>query len=110
MRLVEHENCAKNCVAKMRSFTSPEFRDEYRKLPADVRRDARAAYQLFQRDPFVRSLYFKEMYPKKSIWSARTALGYRVLERRVEDDRIIWFWIGTHADYDTWFRRFKRMS
>jgi len=93
----------------MRSLINPDFRECYRELPADVRRDARAAYQLFRHEPFSRSLFFKEIYPKKSIWSARTALGYRVLGRRVEDDKIIWFWIGTHAEYDAWFRRFKRM-
>ncbi len=94
----------------MRSLTSPDFHACYRKLPAEVRRDARDAYQLFRCDPFARSLYFKEIYAKKSIWSARTALGYRVLGRRIEDDKIIWFWIGPHAEYDTWFRRFKRMT
>ena len=94
----------------MRSIVSPDFRDSYRKLPAEVRRDAQAAYQLFRRDPFTRSLYFKEVYSKKSIWSARTSLGYRVLGRRLEDDKIVWFWIGSHAEYDAWFRRFKRMA
>ncbi len=94
----------------MRSIISPDFRDGYRKLPAEVRRDAQEAYQLFRRDPFARSLYFKEVYRRKSIWSARTALGYRVLGRRIENDKIVWFWIGSHAEYDAWFRRFKRMA
>ncbi len=94
----------------MRSVTTQEFRDTYRELPVEIRRDARAAYLLFRRDPFARSLYFKEVYQKKSIWSARTALGYRVLGRRVEADKIVWFWIGSHVEYDNWFRRFKRLS
>jgi len=94
----------------MRSLINSDFRECYRALPVEVRRDAQAAYQLFRHEPFARSLFFKEVYPKKSIWSARTALGYRVLGRRVEDDEIIWFWIGTHAEYDAWFRRFKRMT
>ena len=98
-----------NCHNR-RSFLSPEFQADFLKLPAEVRRDAQSAYQLFRRDPFARSLYFKEVYPKKSIWSARTALGYRVLGRRVANDRIVWLWIGTHAEYDAWFRRFRRMS
>jgi hypothetical protein len=93
----------------MRSVTTLEFQDAYRKLPVEIRRDARTAYLLFRLDPFARILYFKEVYQKKSIWSARTALGYRVLGRRIEVNKIVWFWIGSHAEYDAWFRRFKRV-
>jgi hypothetical protein len=96
----------------MRSNLTADFRDCYRKLPEDARRDARASYLAFQQDPFTRSLHFKEVYRdrRKSIWSARTSLGWRTLGLRVAEDRIIWFWIGSHAEYDRWFRRFKRMS
>ena len=33
------------------------------------------------------------------IFSVRIDIQYRVLGVR-DEDRIIWFWIGSHADYD----------
>ena len=35
----------------------------------------------------------------KPVFSARVGLGYRALGVR-EGDAIVWFWIGTHAEYD----------
>ena len=32
-------------------------------------------------------------------WSARVGLRYRALALEV-DDGYLWFWIGSHADYD----------
>ena len=32
-------------------------------------------------------------------WSVRAGLHYRALGIRA-DDGILWFWIGTHAEYD----------
>ncbi|MFO1207204.1 MAG: hypothetical protein U1E63_16020 [Burkholderiales bacterium] len=32
-------------------------------------------------------------------WSARVGSGYRALAIEVADG-LVWFWIGTHADYD----------
>jgi len=37
------------------------------------------------------------------IYSARVGLGYRALAVR-DDDTVVWFWIGTHADYDRLIR------
>lgn len=93
----------------MRSHINADFRACFGKLPEKARRDARHSYRLFKQDPFANSLQFKEVYEKKHVWSARTSLGWRTLGRRVEEDKIIWFWIGSHAEYDEWFRRFKKM-
>jgi len=38
------------------------------------------------------------------IYSARVGLGYRVLGLW-EGDTITWFWIGSHAEYDTLLAR-----
>jgi len=35
----------------------------------------------------------------RSIFSARITAGYRTLGVREGDD-MIWFWIGTHSEYD----------
>ncbi len=86
----------------MRSETNDTFRKLYRKLPAEARRDALKAYRLWKNDPYHPSLHFKEIKisKSKSLWSVRTELGYRVLGKRPEADRVIWGWVGTHAEYD----------
>jgi hypothetical protein len=35
-------------------------------------------------------------------WSARIGMHYRVvgIDAETVSDGIVWFWIGTHADYD----------
>jgi hypothetical protein len=64
-----------------------------------VQAQARLAYQLFRRDPFHPSLRFKQIHPSRPIYAARVGLAYRALAVR-ESDEVIWFWIGSHADYD----------
>lgn len=59
----------------------------------------RAAYGLFRENPYHPSLRFRQVHPTRPIYSARISLGYRALGTRDGDD-IVWFWIGSHADYD----------
>jgi hypothetical protein len=44
-------------------------------------------------------LRFKLVHPSKPIYSVRAGLGYRALALRDKED-LIWFWIGSHSDYD----------
>jgi hypothetical protein len=64
-----------------------------------VQAQARLAYQLFRSDPAHPSLRFKQVHPTRPIFSARVGLGYRALAVK-EESAVIWFWIGSHADYD----------
>jgi len=73
-------------------------------LPPQVQAQARLAYQLFRRDPFHPGLRFKQVHPTRPIFSARVGLGYRALAVRTGED-VIWFWIGSHADYDNLLAR-----
>jgi len=68
-------------------------------LPPQVQAQARLAYHLFRRDPSHPSLRFKQVHPTRPVFSARVGLAYRALALR-EGDAVIWFWIGSHADYD----------
>ena len=68
-------------------------------MPLQIQAQARLAYRLFRRDPFHPSVRFKQIHPTRPIFSARVGLGYRALAVR-EGDAVIWFWIGSHADYD----------
>ena len=83
----------------MKSHTIERFWKLFAALPADVRKQAYKAYDLFSRDPFHPSLNFKEVNKRYGIWSARINDDYRVLGYR-KDGEMRWFWVGSHADYD----------
>jgi hypothetical protein len=80
----------------MKHFASPAFWDAYAKLPAAVRELADKNYALLKRDPKHPSLHFKKV---GRYWSVRIGLRYRALATEV-DDGLLWFWIGSHANYD----------
>lgn len=81
----------------MRSFRTWQFKQLLATLPETIQRQAEAAYEQFQLNPQHPGLQFKQVAP--DIYSVRIGLHYRSLGRRT-NDLIIWFWIGTHAEYD----------
>jgi hypothetical protein len=58
---------------------------------------AREKYALWKRDPFHPSLHFEER--RNGVCVVCIGTGYRALGLR-EGDTIIWFWIGTHEEYN----------
>jgi hypothetical protein len=80
----------------MRHFASPAFWDAYQKLPEAVRALADKNYALLKNDPRHPSLHFKQV---GRFWSVRIGLRYRALATEI-DEGLLWFWIGSHADYD----------
>jgi hypothetical protein len=46
-----------------------------------------------------RRLHFKKVHADPPIYSARVGIGCRALGT-MEGDTVIWFWVGSHADYD----------
>jgi hypothetical protein len=50
-------------------------------------------------DPEHPSLKFKKLPPYADIWSVRITVNYRAIGRW-RGDVMLWFFIGTHADYD----------
>lgn len=68
-------------------------------LPAHVQRQARAAYRPFQADPAHPGLHFKQVNASPFMDSARVGISYRALRTR-DGDKVVWFWIGSHAEYD----------
>lgn len=71
----------------------------FSRLPNKIKEQARAAYILFTKNPKHPSLRFKKVHSKKAIYSARISLDCRALAQ-LEGDECIWFWIGSHDDYD----------
>ena len=83
----------------MKSRTTSRFRKAFAELPKDIQDKAREAYRKFQDDPTHPSLRYKQVHPNRPIYSVRITLNYRALGVR-DDDEIVWFWIGSHSDYD----------
>lgn len=83
----------------MISRTSARFRECLASLPANVRRQASRAYGRFRSDPDHPSLRFKRLRTARPVWSVRISIDYRALGVR-DGDVIVWFWVGSHADYD----------
>ena len=75
------------------------FRTAFAELPADIQARARLAYQLFRDHPEHPSLRFKKVDQSENVYSVRIGLGYRALGI-LQGSTVIWFWIGSHADYD----------
>ena len=83
----------------MKSRATPRFWAAFRDLSEPARDAARKAYRLFRENPSHPSLQFKKTHTREPIYSVRVTLGYRAVGL-LEADEIIWFWIGSHADYD----------
>ena len=85
----------------MKSARTQNFRQQFLKLPPHIQEIARKNYQLWQQNPFHPSLEFKLVKPKENIWSVRIGIGWRALGvLKKDEDKIIWFWVGSHAEYD----------
>ena len=80
----------------MKHFASRAFWEAYDRLPKQVRDLADRNYVLLKENPRHPSLQFKRV---GRFWSVRVGLRYRALATETDGD-LIWFWIGSHADYD----------
>jgi len=65
-------------------------------LPPPIRDLADKNFELLENDPRHPSLRFKRV---GRFFSVRAGLSHRVLGVEVEGG-VLWFWIGSHADYD----------
>ena len=75
---------------------TPRFWRCYEGLPQNVQQLADRSYALLKTNPSHPSLHFKKV---GQFWSARVGFHYRALAVDAGDD-LVWFWIGSHADYD----------
>jgi hypothetical protein len=83
----------------MNSRTTRRFRELLAALPVHVRQQARDAYRTFRGNPSHPGLRFKKVYADPPLYAARVGIGYRAVGV-VEGDTVVWFWIGSHSDYD----------
>ena len=80
----------------MTHYAAPSFWRAYHQLPEQVRALADKQFELLKANPQHPSLHFKRV---GRFHSARVGVHYRVLAVDASDG-ILWFWIGTHAEYD----------
>jgi hypothetical protein len=83
----------------MNSRTTRRFRELFSALPAHVQMQARESYRLFLQNPSHPGLQFKQVHHDPPLFSARVGISYRAVASR-DGNTIVWFWIGSHADYD----------
>lgn len=77
----------------------------FAELPEPIQERTRKAYQQFKQDPTYPSLRFKKVHPRFPIYSARISKDYRAVGQ-LENDTVIWFWLGSHAEYDRLLEQF----
>jgi mRNA-degrading endonuclease RelE of RelBE toxin-antitoxin system len=83
----------------MKSKTTDRFWKRYDELPAEIKKQAREAYRLFQENPYYPSMHFKRIHSTRPIFSVRISKNYRAVGI-VQANEIIWFWVGSHSEYD----------
>jgi len=85
------------------SRANADFWTDFRALPKDIQKLARRKFGIWRKDAFHPSLHFKPLM--NHVWSVRVNQDYRALARR-RGNLVVWFWIGTHAEYDELLKRF----
>lgn len=85
----------------MKSRRTRRFKRLFDALPQEVQEQARRAYRQLRDNPRHGSLRLKRVHPEEAIYSVRITRGYRALGKRARDgEGMLWFWIGSHADYE----------
>lgn len=80
----------------MKSQATRSFWIAYRTLPRDIQKLAIKQYRIWLQDQSHPSLNFKKVGVH---WSARISENYRAVGV-MEKGTVIWYFIGTHAEYD----------
>jgi hypothetical protein len=81
------------------SRTTTQFCKLFADLPEPIQEKTRKAYRKFKQDSRYPSLRFKKVHPKLPIYSVRINKDYRAVGQ-LKGDTVIWFWVGSHAEYD----------
>jgi hypothetical protein len=84
----------------MKSELTDEFIQCFSELPERVQKTARKNYKLWQQNPSHPSLEFKKLNTKQPAYSVRAGIGWRAVGVMKDPETIVWFWIGSHSNYD----------
>ena len=84
----------------MKSELTNDFLQRFAQLPERVKQTARKNYQLWKENPTHPSLEFKKLNTQQPLYSIRVGIGWRAIGVLKASDTIVWFWIGSHSEYD----------
>jgi mRNA-degrading endonuclease RelE of RelBE toxin-antitoxin system len=84
----------------MKSELTDEFINKFAKLPKNVQKTAQKNYQLWKQNPNHPRGEFKKLKTQQPIYSVRVGIGWRAVGVVKDSETIVWFWIGSHSDYD----------
>jgi len=79
----------------LKHFAAPSFWESYERLPANIRELADQCYGTIKSNPRHPSLHFKKIGKYRSV---RVGLNYRAIAAEIPEG-LLWFWIGTHDEY-----------
>jgi hypothetical protein len=80
----------------IKHFANPSFWKYYHQLPPSIQKLADKNFKILKSDSRHPSLHLKKVGQH---WSARVGRKYRTMAVETEEG-LIWFWIGTHKEYD----------
>jgi hypothetical protein len=80
----------------MKHFANPAFWRHYNTLASSIKKIADNNFELLKSDAKHPSLHLKKV---DKYWSARIGRKFRAFVVET-DDGLVWFWIGTHAEYN----------
>ena len=81
----------------MKHFADASFWSCYHKLPFALQRLADKAFRLLKQDLNHQSLHLKRV---NQFLSVRVGMSCRALGVSSNDGNLVWFWIGTHREYE----------
>ncbi|MDI6735278.1 MAG: hypothetical protein QME42_03630 [bacterium] len=84
----------------MKYFANPSFWTCYEQLPLSVQNLADKNFEILKINSNHPSLHLKKV---GKYWSARVGRKYRTLAVEINEG-LIWFWIGTHSEYEKLLR------
>jgi hypothetical protein len=93
---------------RKKNHTTLQFRKQYARLPASIQEAVKDSCRLFDKNPHHRSLRLhlledrKHASHSKNSWSVSATAQHRAIYVVNEEGINLWYWIGTHADYDTY--------
>lgn len=86
----------------MTSRGTTDFWRLYRELPRPIRNAAQKAFKTFLANPAHPGLRLERLKFDDRAWSVRVTQNYCAVARRYDDDWL-WFWIGSHTEFDKRF-------
>jgi hypothetical protein len=71
------------------SYLDEDFIKYFKKLPERIQTRSKQVYRQWKENPFAPNLQFKKIHPTKPVYSVRVSIH-----------SILWFWIGSHEEYN----------